>query len=135
METFEVKKKDLKNFSEVNAGINISKTVYETSAKTGRISGRQKKLNNDAIPVDLAKNVQKVQELEGYFEKEAFKEITEKDLERLKLFADYVEKDRRIRVSADPEAVSRKIKELLSMLTEEQRKAAMANFGEHNNKK
>ena len=134
MEAFEVKKKDLKNFSEVNAGINISKTVYETSAKTGRISGRQKKLNNDAIPVDLAKNVQKVQELEGYFEKEAFKEITEKDLERLKLFADYVEKDRRIRVSADPEAVSRKIKELLAMLPEDQRKAAMANFGEHNKK-
>jgi hypothetical protein len=36
---------------------------------------------------------------------------------------------------ADPEAVSRKIKELLAMLPEEQRKAAMANFGEHNNKK
>jgi hypothetical protein len=135
MDGFEVKKKDLKNFSEVNAGINISKTIYETSSKTNRVSGRQKKLNLDAIPVDIAKNISKLQDLEGYFEKEAFKEITEKDMERLKLFADYVEKDRRIRVSADPEAVSRKIKELLAMLPEDQRKAAMGSFGDNNNKK
>lgn len=128
MDGFEVKKKDLKNFTEVTAGINVTKTVYETSGKTGRISGRQKKLNTQAIPVDYIGNVSKLIELEKYFDKETFKEMTEKDLERLKLYAEYIEKDRRIRVSADPEAVSRKIKELLNMLPEEQRKAAMAGF-------
>ena len=128
MDGFEVKKKDLKNFTEVNSGINVTKTVYETSGKTGKISGRQKKLNTQAIPIDYIGNVAKLIELEKYFDKETFKEMTEKDLERLKLYTEYIEKDRRIRVSADPEAVSRKIKELLNMLPEEQRKAAMTGF-------
>jgi len=126
MESFDVKKKDLKNFSEVTAGINISKTIYEKSTKTGRLSGRQKKLNDRAIPIDTARLAEKASDIKEYFDAQTFHEITDKDVERLRLFAEYVSQDRKIRVTVDPEAISKKVHELLAMLPEEARKAAMA---------
>ena len=125
MEDIEVKKKDLKNFSEVAAGLNISKTVYEKSGKTGRLSGRQKKLNDTAIPVEVAIKAERAIDIKQYFDTHNFPEITEKDVERLRLYAQYISQDQKIRITIDPEAISKKVRELLAMLPEESRKAAL----------
>ena len=126
--------KRLKIFDEVSGGINISKFHYIRSEDTNRMSGRQVKINARPIPIEVAEKAETIKDLAPYFVdkkgKEAvdrlenLKDISKIDLQRLRLFAEYVKKDRDLRIPGDEEVVSKIAVELTKLDAEHSFEAA-----------
>lgn len=103
-------------FQEVSEGLNVSRYFYSRADKlTGKKAGtRLVKLNVKPIPLSIASNAKK-EELNDFFDKLELDLVDSVLIERLKLYANYVLADRKLRDRVSKEEALAKIKELMQL--------------------
>lgn len=104
-------------FQEAGGGIIIQRYTYhrakpELNLKAGT---RLKKLNDRPIPPSFAAGVKTREELKDYFSGQDLETLDSVLIERLKLYANYVISDKKIRDKISEEEAMTRIKELIEL--------------------